>query len=284
MPYVWLGLAGLILAGTVILPRRNGTALATFWVAGGIVFTADYLVLDLLEMYHYRPGLLAGQVPDIVFGVFLAELAFVGGFATWLVYTVPPWAGATFGTLLVVGLEVLFRRWGVFVGYSWSVWHSVVAFPPYFLLVYWFRAAAERRGIHDRWVCTLTRVNVALWWAHFAGMVVYWMMAGLVFQIHWLPTFARNQALGALLTVAPWMTAAMLWVMAAHSHERVPRLLYASAGLLLFGLVWEGVGLWHFRAPWNVYLHTAAQVATIYIAVRCDDWIGAWSPRAKRLL
>jgi hypothetical protein len=272
-----MGIVGLLLGGWVVFSRRSAVALALFWVAGGLIFTADYAVLDLLEMYHYRPGLLPGLVPDTVLGVFLAELAFVGGGATWLALRLPPWPGIAVGTALVLAIEVLFRRWGIFIGHAWKLWHTAVAFPAYFGLIYWFRAKAEQEGLTGGWVRTSVRVCLTLWWVHFSGMLVYWIMAGLLFQVRWLPTFQRNQALGALLTVAPFMTLAALWAIAARGRERTVRLLWAAAGLHLLGLFWVSVGLWRFRAPWSLGLHTAAEVATLYIAALCDDWIGRWA-------
>lgn len=277
MLYVWLGVTGLLLAATVIFRGRDPIALSLFWVGGAIVFTANYLVLDLTEMYHYRPGLLPGLIPDTVLGVFLAELAFVGGFTVWVVRSMPLWSGLAFGTAVVVVLELLFRRWQIFIGHSWTIWHTALTFPVYFALVYWFQAAAERSGVGAGWVRTFVRVHIALWWTHFAGMVAYWIMAGLLFQVRWLPTFARNQALGALLTVAPWMTAATVWVIAGRGRARAFRLAAATAGLFLMGWLFISVGLWRFRAPWSLYLHTFAQAVTIFVAALCDDWIGLWS-------
>lgn len=283
MPYVWLGASGLLLAGSVIFSRKDPVALATFWVASGMIFTADYAVLDMFELYHYRPHLLPEIIPDMVLGVYLAELAFVGGFSVWLVYRLSPWAGTIIGTALVVGIELLFRRWRIFLGYQWQVWHTAVTFPPFFGLVYWFRAAAGRYGLARGWARTFVRLNLALWWSHFTGMVVYWILAGLVFRVTWLPTFARNQTLGAMLTVGPWVIAAMLWVMAATGRQRTQRLLWSAAGLLLLGQVWVSLGLWRFRAPWTLTLHTLVQVATIYITAVCDDWIERWVQPTERI-
>lgn len=86
MPYVWLAAAGLLLAGFVLFGRRDPVALAVFWFAESLVFTANYAVMDLLELYHYRPWLLAHPLADDALGVFLAELGFVGGWALWVVY------------------------------------------------------------------------------------------------------------------------------------------------------------------------------------------------------
>lgn len=277
MIYLLLAAVGLLLAGQVISRRNDAVALALFWVAGSAVFTADYLVMDLMEWYQYRTGLLLGQIPDTVLGVFLAELAFVAGWAVWIVYRFPTWTGTVVGTAVVVLLEILFRRWGIFEGHGWRVWHSAVAFPPYFLLLYWFRAVAERNGVGDGWIRTGIRVSLALWWSHFLGMVIYWMMAGLIFRVNLLPTFARNQTLGAILTLGVAINLAMVWVMASRGRDRAIRLVGSAIGLLLLGQFWLAVGLWEFRAPWNVYLHTAAQVATMYVAALCDDMVGRWA-------
>lgn len=275
--YVLLGAIGLLLAGQVILGRRDAVALVVFWVAGSAVFTANYLVMDLMELYHYRTGLLPGLIPDTVLGVFLAELGFVAGWAVWVVYRFPLWAGTAVGSTLVVVLEFLFRQWGIFEGHGWRLWHTAVTFPPYFLLIYWFRAVAERNGVTDGWVRTGIRISIALWWSHFLGMIVYWMMAGLVFRVNLMPTFARNQTLGAILTIGLAINVAMVWVMASRGEKRTFRLLGSAVGLLLLGQLWMAMGLWQFRAPWNIYLHTAAQVATIYIAALCDDMVGRWA-------
>lgn len=133
--------------------------------------------------------------------------------------------------------------------HGWKLWYTAASFPPYFLAVYWFRAVAEQHGVAQGWVRTVIRISIALWWSHFVGMVISWMMAGLVIQWDFL--------------------------------------LWSAAGLLLVGQFWVVVGLWRFRAPWNLYLHTAAQVATIYVTALCDDWVGRWAvaaatPRARQ--
>jgi len=275
--YVWLAAGGLLLAGWVLFRRRDPVAVAVFWFAQAAIFTANYAVLDLMEMYHYRPGLLSSLIADTALGVYLAELGFLAGWALWVVYNLPMLSGTIIGTGVVVAIEWLFRRWGIFIGHQWQLWHTAVTFPPFFLLVYWFRDIAERHGVTGGWVRIYTRVNLALWWSHFFGMVAYWIAVGLAFRIRVLPTFARNQTLGAILTVGPFLIAATLWVMVAGGRERITRLVWSTAGLWLIGQFWVSTGLWQFRAPWNVYVHTAAQIATIYLAALCDDWIHWWT-------
>lgn len=277
MTYVWLAAIGLFLAGQVIFGRRDAVALSTFWVAGSAIFTADYLVMDLLELYIYRTGLLVGQIPDTVLGVFLAELGFVAGWAVWVVYRFPVWTGTAVGTAVVVILEVLFRRLGLFIGNGWQVWHTVIAFPPYFLLIYWFRAVAELNGVAEGWVRTGIRLGLTFWWSHLMAMVAYWMSVGLLFRVQLMPTFATNQTLGAILTIGLPFNLTILWAMVAQGRQRTVRLLWSTAALFLIGQVWVAVGIWQFRAPWSIYVHTAAQVATIYVATLCDDMIGRWA-------
>lgn len=277
MTYVWLAAVGLLLGGQVLFGRRDAVALSVFWVAGSVIFTADYLVMDLLELYYYRTGLFRGLIPDTVLGVFLAELGFVAGWAVWVVYRLPLLTGTFVGTTTVVVLEVIFRRWGIFIGNGWQVWHTMLAFPPYFLLLYWFRAAAERAGLTAGWVRNGVRLSLAFWWSHLFGMIVYWMMAGLLFRIRVMPTFATNQTLGAMLTVGLPLNLAILWVMGAQGRSRMLRLTWSVAGLFLTGVFWLSLGLWQFRAPWNIYLHTAAQAAVAYIAALCDDMVGRWA-------
>jgi hypothetical protein len=55
------------------------------------------LLAGLMELSHYRTGLLPGLIPDTVLGVFLAELGFVAGWAVWVVYRFPLWAGTAVG-------------------------------------------------------------------------------------------------------------------------------------------------------------------------------------------
>jgi len=275
--YVWLGAAGLALAGWEIFSRRSSVALAVYWVAAAMVFTADYAVLDLMEMYHYRPGLVPGLMPDTVLGVFLAELGFAAGWAVWVVHRMPPWLGTVAGTAVVLVLETRFRHLGIFRGYSWTLWHTAAAFPPYFLLVYWFRSKAETYGVAGGWVRAAVRVSIALFWSHFVAMVAYWITIGVIMNVHELPTFARNQTLGAILTLGAFVNPAIYWVMVARGRTRLLRLGWSTAALLLIGQFWVAAGVWQFRAPWNLYVHTAVLTATIYIAAVCDDWVGRWA-------
>ncbi|HYF80255.1 MAG TPA: hypothetical protein VD973_24370 [Symbiobacteriaceae bacterium] len=201
----------------------------------------------------------------------------MAGWAVWVVYRLPLVAGTVVGTVVVVVLEVLFRKWGIFIGNGWRVWHSMIAFPPYFLLIYWYRSVAEQHGVADGWVRAGIRVSLALWWSHFVGMVAYWITAGLIFRVAILPTFARNQTVGAILTTALPFNLAILWAMAVQGRERMVRMLWSAAGLLVVGWFWTAAGLWQFRAPWNLFVHTAVQVATIYVAALCDDMIGRWA-------
>lgn len=277
MPYLWLAVAGLLVGGPVLFTRRSAAVLSVFWFAESLVFTANYAVMDLMELYYYRPWFLADYVADNTLGIFLAELGFVGFLALWVVYTLPPLLGAVAGTVVVVGIEFFFRRWGIFLGNGWQLWHTAAVFPFYFLAIYLFKGLAERHGAAAGWIRTATRVNLALWWSHFLGMVAYWITVGVVMQVRILPTFARNQTLGAILTVGPWLNGALLWVLAGRAEQRVIRLLWSAAGLLLIGWFWVLVGLWRFRSPWNLYVHTGAQVAAIWLAVLCDEWISRWA-------
>lgn len=283
LAYVWLAATGLLLGGWEIFRRRDAAPMAVFWFAGSAVFTADYLVMDLLQMYYYLPGLLPGLIPDTTMGVFLAELGFVAGWATFVVYRFTPMPAAAIGTAMLLLVEVLFRRWDLFEGRTWQLWHSAITFPPYFLLTHWFKTAAERRGLAEGWVRTVTRISIALWWSHLLGMITYWIMAGVIMHLRLAPTWPTNQTLGAIFTVGPFLNPAILWVMAARGRERLTRVLWSSAGLLLVGQFWVTVGLWHFRAPWNLWVHTAAQIAALYAAVLCDDWVEARAATRVRL-
>lgn len=77
-------------------------------------------------------------------------------------------------------------------------------------------------------------------------------------------------------SVAYWITAGV--VMAVRGRDRTLRLLWCAIGQF-----WVSVGLWRFRAPWDVYAHTAAQVAVIYVAALSDDWIGRWAGATARV-
>lgn len=280
MPYLLLAAAGFFPALAVVLRRRDPALLATFFVATGLISLADWVVYGWFELYKYRTGLLGDSLADGTLGLFLGEYIFVPSLcvlgAAWL----PGWKGNLARTALLVALEWLFLRMGLYEHQGWNVWWTMVAFPVYFHVVETFRVGAVRHGLAEglyrQWFrASLAFLEIAL--------VTVFIRAANVIQFH-LPILAShqgNQSLGRFFTYALFSAPLGYWVVSGEKQVRPGRLAAAALAIIGWNYALVASGVQTYRAPWNPALDGLTQAGMLWVGCRIDDWVEAYTSEGR---
>lgn len=281
MAYIALALMGLIPLGLAVWRRRDPALVATWSTASGVIMLADWVVFGIFHLYDYMPGLVADKGVDSMLGVFLAELFFVTSLAVLQAVYLPGWKGPLAATGLLLLIEYLFLRWGIFWQRGWPLWASAALFPIYLGLtqLYWRWALATglaRGGPRFLFRAMLAFLLVAL----YTSILRIGGLTQTNLQI--FPLDESNGSMIRLLFYGLIAAPLALWTMMAGRVTRWQRL--AGVVLLLIGLLYltGAAGIMSFAPPWHPVLDALGQGVTIGFAFLLDDWVSAWAAPVRR--
>lgn len=273
MHYLLLGAAGLALLAVSWGRRLTPVKVGLFLVSGAIIIFADFLVTGVFVVYQYAPGLLPNQISDARLGVLIAECLFVPALISSVVGSVSRyrvWVSVSLTIPLFV-IEWLFTEAGVFLPDGWSIWHSVLLFPPYLAALAVWADHFEQVGY--------TRIH---------RLIVVWMTVDFVWDVAAITTNGilglfyggyglmaeplQDNVLGNFLVHGlAWMFLGILWVWNGWARSSVLLAGFVCVyGLWLWG--WEAAGFLHFAPVWSPAAEAVHAAVWIWGTGKVDAW------------
>lgn len=271
MAYLLLAACGVGMALQVIVNcEQRARCFAFLAVATAGVVCADWIFFGWLSMYTYHPNLASTPQADNVLGELLGDVVFVPGLAMVIVRYAPTAWGVFAATTLVTVLQVMFARFGLFSEIGWTPWYTAASFPFYFggLIWYWRGLDEEGllRGAHAK------QVRLAVLLTMIALLSLFYRWQGLVeTNLHVMPTYAGNQALGRFIWCAVVTVPVGYWVLSTNGRARWLRLGAVLLGFLLLNAWLPAAGIQFFRRYWSGPLDALAETAVILAAAWAQD-------------
>ncbi|MCK0469996.1 hypothetical protein ACERJO_07455 [Halalkalibacter sp. AB-rgal2] len=115
----------------------------------GFTYLFEYVVLNLLRMYRYKPGVFRNAWVDSIFGAFLSQAFFVPVKAAFITLFRLGWKTKVGLALMFGGIEAIFLRKGIFVNRTWNTSFTVVGIIFYFWFIdqWWLGFRSSKRKL-----------------------------------------------------------------------------------------------------------------------------------------
>lgn len=285
MEYLLLAGSGLTAAVHVIThTEHRARALAVLATAASVVMLADWICYGWFHLYTYRTHLVSTPQADNALGELLADIIFVPGLSLLLARYLPNAWGVALGTLIVSLLQVWFHWLGLFEHRGWTVWYTAASFPFYFggLTYYWRRL--DNQEIVSGWPSKQLRLAIVFNAVALLSLF-YRGQALVVTNIHVMPTYEGNQALGRFLWYALVTVPIGYWVLSRDGVARWRWLGAAFAVFFILNLWLPAAGIQYFVRYWSGPLDALAQTMVILAAAWAQDRLYAlaeseagWNP------
>lgn len=273
MPYVWLALAGLTLFLLLSRTGQLATKVGLLFIVGSMTGLTDLIVI-LLRLYEFRPGLLAQRVPDSRLGMLLADQIFVPLLISAIVGSAPRRRFLVGVALVVVPflfIENQFLIRHLFVHVHWRLWYTAVLFSTYVGCISVWADYLERSGYNtlNRAILVVTSLHcIWLWYSVLASGVLNLFML----RPHLLADPATDNVLsGFMLRFLPSGAIGLLWVW--------NRWVDGPAGIATLAATFSGwllvlhlSGIARVRAPWNAAYGVLALTLIVLAVGGLDRW------------
>jgi hypothetical protein len=259
--------------------RRVPEALPSQVVAavgmGSSLGLSDCIISGLLHLYSFRPGLMADPTRDNVAGAILGDFLFVPITYGALMALFPRQrVAASAGLVLVMAVvELVFRRYGLFVHHYWSVWVTVILFAARFGLAVWWLGRLERVGYTPGFRLLLSTVSTTyIWWlwvTPVSGLFRVWEM-----RLHLLARPADDRLLSGFLLHGVVFAAAGVWFLLRRWGEQGWHWWAFAAGWAAYLYILQGLGVYRYQAGWSPVYDAAVLTAVLWGCGRLDAWAG----------
>ncbi|GAE31261.1 hypothetical protein [Halalkalibacter hemicellulosilyticus] len=147
-PFFILGIGHAILF-LITFVRFKKKTIALLWISIGFTYLFEYVVLNWLRMYRYKPGVFRNAWVDSVFGAFLSQAFFVPVKAVFITLFQFGWKTKVGLAMLFGGVEVIFLRKGVFINRTWRTPFTIIGIIFYFWFIdqWWVGFRSSKRKL-----------------------------------------------------------------------------------------------------------------------------------------
>lgn len=278
MIYLMLTFVGLTGAAFALFRTdRRGRAdvVTALIVAAAWVMLADWIAFGWFGLYTYRPFLLADPIADGALGELLADILFVPSLCVTLLRFLPGLTGIAVGAASVTIIEEWFTALGLFQRHGWELWHTFVGFVVYFAALDLFWHDLQHRVLPPAHRTAILRVCILF---DTMAPLTLFLRAGqlVVTEIHLVPTYLGNQALGRFIFYGLVVLPPAYWALSG-GRERWLRVGAVTTGILLMNYLLSASGIQRFVPPWNATVDALAQGAAIVLSGLLEDAISLGS-------
>jgi hypothetical protein len=131
--YLGLGMLSLILLSFVYLKTKNKRSLLLFLGMVGVGYTIEYFIYVLMESYEYDPRILSRDAYyDNNMGAYASNLLTLPVTAVLIAVFRLNWIWVAIFTGLVVGIEWLFLKVGIYHHNWWRLAYTFIGLPVYY--------------------------------------------------------------------------------------------------------------------------------------------------------
>ncbi|HYF79024.1 MAG TPA: hypothetical protein VD973_17955 [Symbiobacteriaceae bacterium] len=255
-------------------PERWPSHLVSMMAMSASLGLIDLIICELLQLYTFHPGLAPDLVRDNLLGAVLADYLFLSITFGCLMVLFPrhrTLAGAGL-ILLIAGVEIVFRRYGLFVYHFWSIWATIVLFALRFALAVWWLDLLERVGYSPVFRLLFSAVSSAFfWWFYIAltsGLPMLWGM-----RLHLLGSPAADRVLSIYLLHGLTYGSFSMLFLYRRWGDQAWHWWGFGAGWAAYLYILRALGIYRHLAGWSPLYDAAALTALLWVCTLLDHWM-----------